>query len=134
MCWHLPYPKYPHRHPFCRRKRVHIVSHTNLYKTPIDLDFQIKMTPPRRRTAPRELDPCMRAQICELHTSAHWGYRGGWLVYEVLGLYGGFCCRVYYYIRRAVRIHCLRVAGRIWGVPTHISWYCITNVTMISSS
>jgi hypothetical protein len=32
------------------------------------------------------------------------GYRGGWLVYNVLGLFGGFCCRVYYYIRKAVGI------------------------------
>ncbi|KAL3702691.1 hypothetical protein TMatcc_000003 [Talaromyces marneffei ATCC 18224] len=30
---------------------------------------------PRRRTARRELDPCMRARICELHTSARWGYK-----------------------------------------------------------
>lgn len=33
------------------------------------------MPPPRRRTARRELDPCMRARICELHTSARWGYK-----------------------------------------------------------
>ena len=30
---------------------------------------------PRRRTARKELDPCMRARICELHTSARWGYK-----------------------------------------------------------
>ncbi|EED11993.1 hypothetical protein TSTA_000670 [Talaromyces stipitatus ATCC 10500] len=33
------------------------------------------MPPPQRRTARRELDPCMRARICELHTEAHWGYK-----------------------------------------------------------
>ena len=33
------------------------------------------MPPPRRRTTRRELDPCMRARICELHTEAHWGYK-----------------------------------------------------------
>jgi hypothetical protein len=33
------------------------------------------MSPARRRSARRELDPCMRARICELHTSAHWGYK-----------------------------------------------------------
>jgi transposase len=30
---------------------------------------------PQRRTARKELDPCMRARICELHTSARWGYK-----------------------------------------------------------
>lgn len=31
--------------------------------------------PPQRRTTRKELDPCMRAWICELHTSAYWGYK-----------------------------------------------------------
>ncbi|KAE8548074.1 hypothetical protein EYB25_009867 [Talaromyces marneffei] len=33
------------------------------------------MAPRTPRTARRELDPCMRARICELHTEAHWGYK-----------------------------------------------------------
>lgn len=37
--------------------------------------FLNKMPPRRPRTARRELDPCMRARICELHTEAHWGYK-----------------------------------------------------------
>jgi transposase len=30
---------------------------------------------PQRRTERKELDPCMRARICELHTSVRWGYK-----------------------------------------------------------
>lgn len=30
---------------------------------------------PQRRTARKELDPCMRARICELSTAARWGYK-----------------------------------------------------------
>ena len=33
------------------------------------------MPPPRRCTARRELDSCMRARICELYISARWGYK-----------------------------------------------------------
>ncbi|EED13961.1 hypothetical protein TSTA_101970 [Talaromyces stipitatus ATCC 10500] len=50
--------------------RTHRVAHKFTYILYKSKFFYINAS-----TTATELDPCMRARICELHTEAHWGYK-----------------------------------------------------------